>query len=67
VLFQQYAVWEKQQKGFTQAVKRLKTEDIPVLFRLAYQADRHIKGASSGDSWDSLQKTILYLLGYRIA
>jgi DNA polymerase-3 subunit delta len=64
-LFQEYGVWPKQQAGFKQAVQRLQSEDIVVLFSLAHQVDRCIKGAASTSGWSSLQKLSLYLGGYR--
>lgn len=58
-LFTKYRVWEKRQGAIQQFLRRSKQQDCWDLLITAAEIDRIIKGAESGNTWDSLQKLAL--------
>lgn len=62
-LFQQQRIWPKQQPLFRQAMQRFGSQELQVLFHLAHQIDRYIKGVEKGPVWNNLQRFALQLSG----
>jgi DNA polymerase-3 subunit delta len=58
-LFSKYRVWEKRQLPIQQFLRRSKQTDCWQLLLIAAEIDRSIKGVSSANSWNELQRLTL--------
>jgi DNA polymerase-3 subunit delta len=59
-------VWFKRQAPFAVAAKRLQTRGTRILMKLAFDAERAMKGGLIGDPWQMLEKILLRCAGVRV-
>lgn len=60
-LFQIHRIWTKRQSAFKKALKRYNPHDFFILFKLASQVDRAIKGMEPLEPWEALERLALQL------
>lgn len=62
---QQAGVWKNRQTLFASGARRLQTRGTRTLMRMAFDAERAMKGALIGDPWQMLEKIVLRCAGVR--